>query len=72
MDGIVDLYAFAISDDGVNFREVAAGEFSNIRANPIVQEIRLRAPVSARYIRFTGRRAIKGNGITAAEIGITR
>jgi alpha-L-fucosidase len=71
-DGIVDQYSFSVSQDGVDFKEVAAGEFSNIRANPIIQEIRLPSAVTARYIRFTGRRAIKGNGITAAEIGITR
>jgi alpha-L-fucosidase len=71
-DGIVDRYSFSISDDGVNFREVASGEFSNIRANPIAQEVRLKTPVTARYIRLSGRRVVKGNGITAAEIGITR
>jgi alpha-L-fucosidase len=71
MEGIVDLYTFAISDDGVNFREVASGEFSNIRANPIPQVVALESAVHARYIRFTGRRSIKGNGITVAEIGIS-
>jgi alpha-L-fucosidase len=69
--GIVDLYTFSISDDGINFKEVASGEFSNITANPIAQVIRLKSPVQARYIRFTGRRSVKGNGITLAEIGIS-
>lgn len=71
LDGVADLYTFYCSTDGVNWKEVAAGEFSNIRANPIDQVIRLQAPVAARYIKFTGRRAVKGNGITAAEIGVS-
>ncbi|WP_442590278.1 discoidin domain-containing protein [Pedobacter sp. AW31-3R] len=71
LDGIVDLYSFELSNDGKEWQEVAAGEFSNIRANPINQVIKLKSPVSARYIRFTGHRSVKGNGITAAEIGIS-
>lgn len=71
LDGIVDLYSFELSNDGKKWQEVAAGEFSNIRANPIKQVIKLKSPVSARYIRFTGHRSVKGNGITVAEIGIS-
>lgn len=71
IDGIVDLYSFSISDDGINFKAVASGEFSNIRANPIVQVVALKSPVHARFIRFTGRRSIKGNGVSMAEIGIS-
>ena len=71
LDGTVDLYTFYCSTDGMNWQEASSGEFSNIRANPINQVIKLQAPVSARYIRFTGRRAVKGNGITAAEIGVS-
>ena len=71
LDGIVDQYAFYGSVDGLQWRELAAGEFSNIRANPINQVIKLKSPVRARYIRFVGRRSVKGNGITVAEIGIS-
>jgi alpha-L-fucosidase len=70
VEGIVDLYSFSVSEDGINFKEVASGEFSNIRANPIVQVITLQSPVRAHYIRFTGKRSIEGNGITLAELGI--
>ena len=70
MDGIVDLYSFSVSTDGTDWKEVAVGEFSNIRANPIKQTVKLSSPVSARYIRFTGKRSVKGNSITAAEIGV--
>ena len=71
LDGIVDQYAFYVSADGLQWQEVAAGEFSNIRANPINQFVKLKTPSKTRYIRFVGRRSVKGNGITAAEIGIT-
>lgn len=68
--GTADLYTFSISQNGADWEEVASGEFSNIRANPINQVIALPKPVSARFIRFEGRRSVQGNGITAAEIGI--
>jgi alpha-L-fucosidase len=71
LDGIVDLYEFAVSEDGINFKTVATGEFSNITANPIKQVVPLKSKVTARYIRFTGRRSVKGNGITVAELGIS-
>jgi len=71
LDGIVDAYTFYTSTDGQQWVEIASGEFSNIRANPINQVIKLKNAVSARYIKFTGRRVVKGNGITAAEIGIS-
>ena len=71
LDGVVDTYTFYTSTDGQQWVEVASGEFSNIRANPINQVIKLKNAVSARYIKFTGRRVVKGNGVTAAEIGIS-
>lgn len=71
IDGIVDQYSFSISDDGINFKKIAVGEYSNIRANPIAQVVTLKSPVQARYIRFTAYRTIRGNGITLAEIGIS-
>lgn len=70
LEGIVDQYSFYLSTDGVNWVQVAAGEFSNIRANPISQVIKLKTAVPARYFKFAGNRVVKGNGITAAEIGI--
>jgi len=70
LDGMVDQYAFEVSDDGKQWKEVLRGEFSNIRANPINQVLKLSAPVKARYFRFQGLRSVKGNGVTAAEIGV--
>lgn len=71
LDGIVDQYTVFMSDNNKDWREVKSGEFSNIRANPIKQYIFVGNVVSGRYIRFVGKRSIKGNGVTAAEIGIT-
>ncbi len=70
LDGTVDQYAFSVSSNGKEWQEVSRGEFSNIRANPVKQVVSLLAPVHARYIRFSGLRTVKGNGITAAEIGV--
>lgn len=71
LDGIVDQYTILTSDNNKDWREVKSGEFANIRANPIKQYIFHRGPVPGRYIRFVGKRSLKGNGVTAAEIGIT-
>ena len=71
-EGVVDQYSFYISDDGKNFREVASGEFSNIRANPIEQVVALKEKVQARYIRFIGKRSLEGKRISIAELGIRK
>lgn len=71
LDGIVDQYTIFTSDDNKNWREVKSGEFANIRANPIKQYIFIGNSVPGRYLRFVGKRTVAGNGITAAEIGIT-
>jgi alpha-L-fucosidase len=71
-DGVADQYSFYVSEDGKTYREVASGEFSNIRANPIEQVISLKEKVQARYIRFVGKRSLDGKGITIAELGIRK
>jgi alpha-L-fucosidase len=68
--GLVDRYAFLISTDGKQWQQVAAGEFSNIKANPLEQTVSLKQPVKARYIQFKAMHVIAGNGATAAEIGV--
>lgn len=72
IDGIADQYSFLVSDDGKSFRELAAGEFSNIRANPIEQVISLKEKVQARYIRFVGKRSLDGQAISIAELGLRK
>lgn len=42
-------------------RKVAAGEFSNIKNNPIEQSISFN-PVKARYVKFVAKRLVEGKG----------
>ena len=72
IDGIADQYSFYVSDDGKTYREVASGEFSNVRANPIEQFVSLKGKLQARYIRFVGKRSLDGKGITVAELGLQK
>jgi len=69
--GTVDQYEFYLSEDGRHWGQpAAAGEFSNIKVNPILQIIRLPAPVQARFFRFVARRVVDANHVTVAEFGI--
>lgn len=69
--GTVDQYAVYLSQDGRNWgAPVAEGEFSNIRANPVPQQIALKAPAKARYLRFVAKRVLEGNHVAVAELGV--
>jgi alpha-L-fucosidase len=70
LDGTIDRYAFFTSTDGIDWQSAVTGEFSNIRANPIEQHVKLAKPVNARYFRFRALHVVSGNGLTAAEIGL--
>jgi len=69
-EGIVDRYKYELSLDGIKWFAVAAGEFSNIAANPIQQNINIKVPQKARYFRFTALHVIAGSAATIAEIGV--
>jgi len=71
--GMVDSYAFYVSPDGKTWPDAPAsqGEFSNIRANPVLQAVPLPAPVTGRFVRFVARRAVEANHVAVAEIGVT-
>lgn len=69
-DGIIDKYIFRVSTDGSRWKDVSAGEFANIRNNPINQTISFHFPVKARYIQLVATGTLKG-AATVAEIGIT-
>lgn len=69
--GTIDQYAVYFSEDGREWGAPAAeGEFSNIRANPVLQRIDLKTPVKARYLRFVGRRVLEGSHVVIAELGV--
>ena len=71
-DGIVDKYEFYVSADGVHWgTPAAAGEFSNIKANPIQQFVALSKPVTCRFIRFVPVHLVAGDQVAVAELGVT-
>lgn len=48
-------YSVKASDNGIDWRDVPAnGEFGNIKANPIPQQVLFGAPVEARYLLISG------------------
>jgi len=67
--GHVAEYALSVSRDGKNWKEVARGEFSNIKNSPVEQAIRFEV-ITARYIRLRALRTTDGNPATFAEFGI--
>lgn len=69
-DGIVDQYAYYVSSNGVDWTNVASGEFSNVKSNPIEQTVVLAKPVKARYFRFVGKHVVQGNYMAIAEFGV--
>jgi alpha-L-fucosidase len=68
--GLIDQYAFFTSSDGESWQQVAQGEFSNIKSNPVEQLVEFKQPVNARFIKFKALHVINGNGVTIAEIGL--
>lgn len=69
---VIDRYELIFSNDGKTWSKPIKGEFSNIRANPIYQTIELKAPVQARYLKFTGTRVLEKNNVTVAEIRVLK
>ncbi|QKJ63392.1 alpha-L-fucosidase [Flavobacterium sp. M31R6] len=68
--GIVKNYQWQTSTDNSTWTTVAEGEFSNIKSNPVEQNIVLKAPIKARYFKFIGKTSVDGNYISAAELGV--
>jgi alpha-L-fucosidase len=69
--GIPDRYEFYVSDEPKTWgAPAAAGEFSNIKANPVQQTVLFEKPVSGRYVRFVAVRVVEGQHVTLAEMGV--
>ena len=69
--GLVDQYEVCVSADGTTWgAPAAAGEFANIKANPIQQVVRFAQPVEGRYVKFVARHSADGNHVTVAELGL--
>ncbi len=70
-DGTSVKAQIATSDDGITWKTVSAGEFSNIKNNPIEQVVSFKKPVKARYIKFIAEHAAEGNDcIAICELGV--
>ncbi|MDQ1161824.1 alpha-L-fucosidase [Chryseobacterium sp. SORGH_AS 447] len=69
-DGIISRYHIETSTDGIHWQSAAEGEFSNIKANPVEQQVIFKHPIPGRYLRFTAAGLISGNFCTVAKIGI--
>ena len=68
-EGVVDQYDLRISADGQAWRSVSAGEFGNLRANPVEQTVLLK-PQRARYVKFIALHALEKDYAAVAEIGL--
>lgn len=69
--GIVSNYEIYVSEDGKNWgKAVAQGEFSNIRNNPIEQQINFPTKVG-RFVKFVATKVVDDqDGVKAAELGV--
>ena len=71
LSGAITNYTFYGSEDGKNWTKLSAGEFSNIRSNPIQQKIRFPKASLVRYIRLTADRIMDDKDTALiAEIGV--
>ncbi len=69
--GLVDKFEVYLGENPDRWdRPAAAGEFANIKANPILQTIRFPSPVKARFFRFVALRVVEGNHVAVAELGV--
>ncbi len=70
-DGTPDRYEVAVSADGGQWSEpVAAGEFANIRANPVRQVVTFATPATGRFMRLAITRTVDGGKPVIAELGV--
>lgn len=65
--GMTTRYRLEVSTDGNNWKQVAEGEFGNLRANPVEQTISF-PEQKARYVRFFSTAALDGTGASVAEL----
>lgn len=65
-------YILSVSENGTEWTEVKKGEFSNIKNNPIMQEITLNEAVNARFIQLETVRGVDGGkpSVEINQIGV--
>lgn len=64
---ITDRYAVSISGDALAWREIARGEFANVRSNPIPQTVSFATPVLERHLRFQATRFALGERLAGSD-----
>ena len=70
-NGVVDRYELYLCSDGKSWGEpVVAGEFGNLRANPVLQVIPLPKTTRARTFRFVATHVLSHEHIAVAELGV--
>ena len=68
--GLISQYQFFVSNDGIDWRLVSEGEFSNIKNNPLWQT-KMFAATNARYIKLSAlKNAHNNNNIGYAELDV--
>ncbi len=67
--GMTSRYRVELSLDGQDWKQVAEGEFGNLRANPVEQKITF-PKQKARYMRFSSTAALDGVGSSVAEMKV--
>ncbi|MFD2967446.1 alpha-L-fucosidase [Sphingobacterium bambusae] len=65
-DGVVLRYEVSTSNDGKKWTPLKAGEYANIKANPIEQVIYFEKPVSTKFLRFVPKETVGGTFSVAA------
>jgi len=66
--GIPTKYRISTSVDGKKWTSVKEGEFSNIKANPILQQVFFETSNNIKFIKFEPTQFIEGNELTIAEL----
>ena len=67
---VADGYAISVSDGGQTWREIARGEFANVRSNPIPQRVSLAVPTGERFLRFQATRFAAGNRVEMGQVSL--
>ncbi|MDD7915360.1 alpha-L-fucosidase [Polaribacter ponticola] len=71
ISGVITHYTFYGSTNGKNWKKLAKGEFSNIKANPIEQKVLFTKQASVKYIKIIADKIMDDkNTAVIAELGI--
>ena len=68
--GVISHYEFYGSTDGKNWKKIAAGEFSNIIANPVQQKIMFKNSETLQFIKLVGTKIMQDTKPVIAELGV--